>query len=228
MVARRTYLSRTAIRGSIPSQKSSRHMVHYHGLLQRAYVYLLEYDNHVQSYEQQPLSLSYASGKQVAQYTPDFRVIWKHQRPRLVACLPTTTVHKPASIAGLTAAQLWCQQHAHDFALVTEATLRAQSVLLANLEMLAIHAFAPLPPQTYDYILKTIIAIGGPFSLLEFVQQTPLLDPLSTKSSLWHLLYHGELLADLTQPLQFTTALLWKGYHSSPGPSSPLPDAAFP
>lgn len=228
MGAHRSYLSQTTIRGSIPSQKSSRHMVHYRGGLQRAYVYLLEYDDHVQSYEQQPLSLSYVSGKQVAQYTPDFRVIWKHQRPRLVACLPTAIAHKPASLASITAAQLWCQQHAHDFALVTEATLHAQSMLLANLEMLAVHAFAPIPPQTYDYVLKTIIAIGGPFSSLEFVQQTPLLDPLSTKSALWNLLYHGELLADLTQPLQFTTPLLWKEYHPSPGPSSPQLDTAFP
>jgi hypothetical protein len=128
----------------------------------------------------------------------------------------------------LTATQLWCHQHHHDFTLVTDATLHAHTILLSNLEMLVVHAFSPIPPQTYDYVLKTVISIGGSFSPLEFVQQTPLLDPLSTKSALWNLLYHGELLTDLTQPLQFTTTLLWKGHQASQHPSSPWIDVASP
>src|SRR5690349_15453094 len=104
-----------AIRGIISSQKSTPLMVLYHGLLMRAYVYLLEYDPLVQCYEVQPLSISYSSGTRVARYTPDFRVVWKHQRPRLVACMPETTATQRASLLGFTAAQLWCHQHDHDF-----------------------------------------------------------------------------------------------------------------
>jgi hypothetical protein len=83
--------SRTAIRGSIPSKKCSLHMVHYQGMLTRAYVYLLEYDDSVQSYQERPFSIPYSSGSLRSQYTPDFRVQWHHQRPRLVACMPEMT-----------------------------------------------------------------------------------------------------------------------------------------
>jgi hypothetical protein len=123
----------------------------------------------------------------------------------------SVTAHR--SLPSLTAAQLWCQDHHHDFAVVTEASLSSQSALLSNLELLAVHAFAPIPPQTYEYLLNTIISIGGPFSPLELVQRSPLLHPIQTKSSVWNLVYHGELSTDLTQPLHFaTTPLFWSGH----------------
>lgn len=148
------------------------------------------------------------------------RLIWKHQRPRLITCMAEASVAARRSLQPLTAAQLWCQDHHHDFAVVTEASLHSQSALLSNLELLAVHAFARIPPQTYEYLLNTIISIGGPFSPLELVQRSPLLHPSQTKSSVWNLVYHGELLTDLTQPLHFaTTPLLWRGRRSS-GPSS--------
>jgi hypothetical protein len=191
-------------------------MVHYQGLLQRAYIYLLEYDDQVQSYEERPFSISYRCGNQVSEYTPDFRVIWKHQRPRLITCMTEASAAARRSLPPLTAAQLWCQDHHHDFAVVTEALIHSQSALLSNLELLAIHAFAPIPPQTYEYLLNTIISIGGPFSPLELVQRSSLLHPIQTKSSVWNLVYHGELLTDLTQPLHFaTTPLLWRGHRGS-------------
>ncbi len=229
MPTQRSSKSRTVITGSVPSKKSTDHMVHYRGVLKRAYVYLLEYDDHVQSYEEQPFSISYRAGNRLSRYTPDFQVIWKHQRPRLVACMPKVVVNHPASSTCLTAAQLWCQEHHHDFALVTEATLRSHSVLVSNLELLAVHSFSPIPPQTHEYLLNMIIAIGGPFSPLELVQQTPLLHPTQTKSALWNLVYHGELLTDLTKPLHFvTTSLLWKKDLSRKHTSPLLLDAPSP
>jgi hypothetical protein len=213
MPTHHSFKSRTTIVGSIPSKKPSLHMVHYRGWLQRAYIYLLEYDNHVVSYEERPFSISYRVSSQIRQYTPDFRVIWKDQRPRLIACMTSAAANSLAALPRLTAAQLWCQDHDHDFAVVTETHIQSQSTLLSNLELLAVHAFAPIPRPTYEYLLNRIISIGGPFSPEELVQRTPLLHPIQTKSTIWSLVYHGELLTDLTQPLHFaTTPLLWKGH----------------
>jgi hypothetical protein len=209
--------SRTAIRGSIPSQKSTHHMVEYQGLVKRAYIYLLEYDPSVQSYEVQPFSIRYSSGSLLSTYTPDFRVQWTHQRPRLITCTSQTLALTPPSMLRMSAAQQWCQQHQHDFALITEATLEPHTVLLANLQLLAMHSFAPIPAHAYDYVLKIIDSIDGPFSPNEFIQYTPRLHPHHTKSYLWILVYHGELLTDLTQPLHFArTSLLWKHRLASP------------
>ena len=224
----RALSSRTAITGSIPSQKPTRHMVHYRGLLQRAYIYLLEYDSLVQSYETRPFSLAYRSHHRLAHYTPDFRVFWKHQRPRLVACLSQAAANRPATAASLTAAQLWCQQADYDFAIVTEAILAPHRVLLSNLELLAVHAFTPIPAQTRDYLLKIIAQREGPFSSVELVEHTPLLDPGQTKSYLWKLVAQGELLTDLTQPLHpATTALRWSGHLASAHPKPVCPGEPF-
>jgi hypothetical protein len=216
MTTQHAMKSRTAIRGSIPSQKSTRHMVEYQGLVKRAYIYLLEYDPSVQSYEIQPFSLRYSSGTLLSTYTPDFRVQWAHQRPRLITCTSQALAQTSSSIAHMSATQQWCQQHQHDFALITEATLEPHTVLLANLQLLAVHSFAPIPAHTYDYMLKIIASIDGQFSPNAFIQYAPRLHPHQAKSSLWNLVYHGELLTDLTQPLHFAqTSLLWKHHIAS-------------
>lgn len=219
----------TGIRGSIPSTKNTLHMVKYRGLVNRAYAYLLEYDPQVLSYEMQPFSLFYRSGtdKHPSIYTPDFKVVWAHQRPRLVTCTTQALAQTPQSIAQACAARQWCQHHHHDFALITEVTLEPHTVLLANLQMLAIHAFTPIPPHISDYLLTIIASLDGPFSPNQFIHYTPRLHPHQAKSALWNLLYHGELLTDLTQPLHFaTTSLLWKGRLSSS--SSPIPNNTTP
>jgi hypothetical protein len=210
-------------------------MVHYHGLIQRAYIYLLEYDDQVQSYEACPFSLSYRHGRsnKITHYTPDFKVLWKQQAPRLVSCVSQTAANHPTSLSNFTAAQLWCQEHAYDFAVVTDVTLQSQARLLSNLEFLAVHAFSSIPPHTYEYLLTTISSLAGPFSPHEFIQHTPLLHPFQTTSYLWHLVYHGKLLTDLTQPLDFTSSLLpshllWKGHHTRSSPSSPMVDPSPP
>src|SRR5437762_14281160 len=86
MPTHRSILSRTAIRGSIPSKKPTHHMVHYQGLLQRAYVYLLEYDDQVLCYEARPFSISCRISKPISHYTHDSRVICIHSFPRLITC----------------------------------------------------------------------------------------------------------------------------------------------
>jgi hypothetical protein len=216
MTTQHAVKSRTAIRGSIPSQKPTRHMIEYQGLVKRAYVYLLEYDSSVQSYEIQPFSLQYSTGTLHSTYTPDFRVQWIHQRPRLITCTSQALTLTPTSLLRMSAAQQWCQQHQHDFALITEVTLEPHTVLLANLQLLAVHAFAPIPAHIYDYMRTIFASIDGPFSPNAFIQYAPRLHPYQAKSSLWNLIYHGELLTDLTQPLHFAkTSLLWKHRLSS-------------
>jgi hypothetical protein len=201
----------TTIRGSIPSHKTTSHMVQYQGLLKRAYVYLLEYDSSVQSYEIQPFSLSYRLGSHLSTYSPDFRVQWAHQRPRLITCTSQSVAQTSSCIAHMSATRQWCQHHQHDFALVTETTLAPHTILLANLQLLAVHALTPIPTHIYDYLLTIINFIHGPFSPNEFIQYAPRLHPHQAKSALWNLLYHGELLTDLTQPFHFaTTSLRWK------------------
>lgn len=216
MTTQRIVKSRTAIRGSIPSQKPTRHMIEYQGLIKRAYIYLLEYDSSVQSYEIQPFSLQYSSGTRIATYIPDFSVQWIHQRPRLISCTSQDRALTSSWREHMSAAQQWCQLHEYDFALITEDTLASHTILLANLQLLAIHAFVPIPAHTYDYLLKIIASIDGPFSPNEFIQHAPQIHPYQAKSSLWNLIYHGELLTDLAQPLHFAkTFLRWKHQRAS-------------
>lgn len=188
MVKHHRRFDRSTVTGSIPSKKSMRHMVHYRGLLQRAYIYLLEYSKNVLWYQEQPFAIEYQRANQTMQYTPDFRVILKDQPPLLITCAHDASAPKPATLAQWSAAQLWCNQHGYTFTLITWEVLRPHRVLLANLELLAVHSFLQIPPQTYDYTQKIILSFGGPFRIPELLQQVPLIPPLlmAIRSMKWY------------------------------------------
>ncbi|HEU5379687.1 MAG TPA: TnsA endonuclease N-terminal domain-containing protein, partial [Ktedonobacteraceae bacterium] len=68
--------------GAIPSRKLGR-MVHFESLTERAYIYLLEHDDQVTRYEEQPCTIHYHVEEQRRRYTPDFAVSWTEGLPSL-------------------------------------------------------------------------------------------------------------------------------------------------
>lgn len=187
--------------GGIPSRKLRR-MVAYESSIERAYIYLLEYDRQVVSYEEQPCRIWYRDQEgRKRSYIPDFLVCWRQHRYTLVECKPASQLDDADNKRKWSAAQLWCEQRGYAFAVVTEEALRPHKTLLSNIQQLVGHTYVPLTPQAKDYLLKTIQAANRPLSVAEYVEQCPLLAPRIVRSAIWHLLYTGELVTDLTQPL---------------------------
>jgi len=145
---------------AVPTDKLDRlvPMVHCEGPNERDYVYLLEYDPMVVSYEEQPCKIAYIFEQKKRWYTPDFAVYWRHQQPSLVECKPASRLNDPENLQKWTAARLWCKQHHYTFMLVTDVALRQCGCLLANIKLLAGHGHQPITPHAKDYLLKTVQA----------------------------------------------------------------------
>ncbi len=185
-------------------------MVHCEGPNERDYVYLLEFDPMVVSYEEQPCRIAYIFDQKKRLYTPDFAVYWRHQQPSLVECKPASKLTDPENLQKWTAARLWCEQHHYTFMLVTDVALRERSSLLSNIKLLAGHGHQRIAPQAKEYLLRTVQAENRALSVAELVERsTPHLTPNVARSCIWHLLYTKELCADLTKPLNVITTLVW-------------------
>lgn len=198
------------ITGAVPSRKVGR-IVHFESLTERAYIYLLEYDDQVTHYEEQPCRIDYAVEGQRRHYTPDFAVSWREGLPSLIECKPTTHLDDEDNRLKWTAAQLWCARHGYTFAVVTDALIRQHAILLDNLGALAGHAYQRYAPQTLDAVLAVMQAAGAPIPVGIIVERLPQLHPQHARACIWHLLATDALTADLTQPLHVKSTLVSLG-----------------
>ena len=72
--------------GRFPSTKMGR-MIAFESLLERDFIYLLDYDPAVEWFEEQPLSIEYVHEAKLLHYTPDFHLLERGQHV-LVECKP--------------------------------------------------------------------------------------------------------------------------------------------
>ena len=184
-------------------------MVHYESLIARGCIYVFEHDPRVQTYEEEQCTICYLYDGVEHRYTPDFSVLWTDHTQTLVECKSVKHVSDAENAPKWTAARLWGTRHNYTFGLVTDRTLQAYGALLSNLELLALHGYQDIPPLAYEYLLKTVQSINEPFTPNELVERTSQLEAVYTRSYIWHLLYTGELTADLTRPLHFDTTVLY-------------------
>jgi hypothetical protein len=197
---------------AVPTQKLERTipMVHCESWIERDYAYLLEYDPMVEWYEEQPCKISYIFDRKEHYYVPDFSVFWRNRRPSLVECKPVSKLDEPENLRKWTAARLWCTQNHYTFVVITDASLRELGNLLPNIKLLASHGHQRITPQAKEYLLRTVQAENRKLSVAELVERAKeQLAPNTVRSCVWHLLYTGELSADLSKPLNVMTTLVW-------------------
>ena len=76
--------------GRFPSLKMGR-MIAFESLLERDFIYLLDYNARVEWFEEQPLMIEYVEADRPLHYTPDFQVLEAGQCV-LVECKPESFV----------------------------------------------------------------------------------------------------------------------------------------
>ncbi len=123
--------------GRFPSTKMGR-MIAFESLLERDFIYLLDYDPAVEWFEEQPLSIEYLhEGKQL-HYTPDFHLLEDGQHV-LVECKPERFVETEENRRKFGVAQEWCQGCGWEFRVVTEQQIRS-GFRLQNIKLLSQYA----------------------------------------------------------------------------------------
>lgn len=194
--------------GSFPSLKMKNQRIAFESTIERDLLFFLEYDSTVTCYYEQPFTIEVTaeSGKR-STYTPDFQVIRTNGK-ELVECKPEALLKAPHTQHQMELGQQWARENGHTFTLMTDLALRSGH-RLANLKCL----------WRYSRLSVSLLQTAGcidhlkrhppGLTLAELVQSRDLAALSSNLLPvLYHLLWKGILLTDLTQPLN-DGSLLW-------------------
>jgi hypothetical protein len=137
----------------------------YESLLERDYLYLLDFDDAVAAFEEQPLTIPYEHAGTTHRYTPDFLVRHAGQE-LLVECKPLARVDDDENRRKFAAAAAWGTANGYVFQVVTEQEIR-RGWRLENVRFLTQFARYPVEPRVRARILAVLSAAAGPPSLAD-------------------------------------------------------------
>ena len=181
--------------GKFPSIKNGR-MVWWESQLERDFLYLLEIDPDVISYEAQPLKMEYFMEGKIHRYTPDVRVI-RTDRKQIVEVKDEAKSKKEEYVQLFRRVGPICQKEGYEFIVVTDREIRIQP-RLDNVKM--IYKYAKTPVTTKHQIL--LYAIFGERETLTLEE---VIKGFASKgeraATVYALIFGGILSVDLSRPL---------------------------
>lgn len=135
--------------GRFPSTKMGR-MIAFESLLERDFIYLLDFDPSVEWFEEQPLRIEYLHETKLLHYTPDFRLLERGQYV-LVECKPERFAETEENSRKFAVARAWCAEQGWEFRVVTDQQVR-NGFRLQNVKLLAQYA-----RQKVDIVIRSQI-----------------------------------------------------------------------
>ena len=176
--------------GRLPSLKVDR-MVSFESLLERDFIYWLEFEPTVSWFSEQPLTISYQHDQRTLRYTPDFQVI-KQNQIFLVECKPAEFVTRAENQRKFEAAQNWCAQHHWHFQVVTEVDL-SQGYRLHNIKRLCQFARYPLMSGLKSRVLTFLETATRPVTLADVMRVVAPEQPQRLFIPLLTMAFHHEI-----------------------------------
>lgn len=180
--------------GYFPSIKMGR-MIAFESLIERDYLYLLDYTPQVEWFEEQPLTIPYAHANHLLHYTPDFHLI-EAGRDVLVECKPNAFVTTPENQRKFRVAHRWCAEHDWKFRVVTDQQLRV-GFLLQNVQLLTRYARYSVPPTTKGCLYARLYATRSAIPMKDLVASVSNTDSRAVIAAILCLAFHQELVLSL-------------------------------
>ncbi len=174
--------------GKFPSFKMQR-MIAFESLLERDFIYLLDYDATVTWFEEQPLTIEYQHEGKLLHYTPDFHLI-EHGQQVLVECKPDHFVNTTDNQRKFAVAQAWCQACDWQFRIVTDAEVRA-GYRLHNVKLLTAYARQRLDPVLRCQLYAILQSMPSATPIQDLARTLRPTGPEAVTAGLLHLAYHG-------------------------------------
>ncbi len=116
-----------------------RRLVPYQFLIERDFIYLLDFARDVTSYQEQPFTLTYANNRR---YTPDFLFDWQG-KTHLVECKHHQYIQADKNRPKWDAARNWCELNNASFHVVLETQIRT-GWWLENIKLLTDYGRYPI------------------------------------------------------------------------------------
>jgi len=195
-----------SVMGRFPSAKMGR-MIAFESLLERDFIYLIEYDPAVEWFEEQPLSIKYLYETRQLHYTPDFHLLERGQHV-LVECKPRRFVETEENCRKFAMAREWCAERGWGFRVITDQQVHS-GFRLQNVKLLAQHARqkvdAVMRSQIHIFLLNTQSAA----SIWDICHAILPDNPSIVHASILCLAYHHEITLSLDEsPISDGTIVL--------------------
>lgn len=207
---RRITKSYRSITGKKPSKKTG-NSHQFESSLERDYITLLEFDDEVDDYVEQPITIHYLYGGKERIYTPDFLIIYKPTANRRT--LLSEIKYKSDLLANgddynpkFNAAKKFADKNGYQFKVITEEDIRTE--IWQNAVFLNRYAFGKID-ENDSTILKT--------TLLALKESTPdrLIEVCGAKEkqrgellyTLWQLVAKKEISCNLNIPLSMQSKI---------------------
>lgn len=172
---------------------TARRFLEYESLLERDWMLLLDFDREVEWICEQPLRLRYSKDDKPASHVPDL-LVWRAGTPELCDVKSVERLEDPEFVAQVRATGLACAEAGMGYRVLAEPDRQ----LLVNVRWLAGFRDRPSDPDDERPRMLAVLA-AGPSTIGELLSGAR--EPLLARPVLMHLLWAGEALADLSEPL---------------------------
>jgi len=183
--------------GKFSSVKTGR-VAWFESLLERDYMYLLDYELAISYWVEQPLKIRFGDNGRTCAYTPDFEV-HRQSKKQIIEVKAKKQVDSGDWDSLFSTATFICEQEGYEFLVLTEEVIRMQP-RLENVKLLWKYARTPVLPQhqiicsQFFQSRKDEPVILGDLIQIFTSKQVPM-------QTLYSLLFWGALEFDLMQPL---------------------------
>lgn len=180
--------------GRFPSVKMKR-MIAFESLIERDYLYLLDYDPDVEWFEEQPLTIEYQHEGKILHYTPDFHLV-EQARDTLIECKPDKLVDTDENRRKFAVAHDWCRQRGWEFRVVTDLQVRA-GFRLQNIKLLTRYARQAVDPDTRGRIYALLHGAQTQLTIAHVTTAISPYSPAAVTASILCMAFHHEIWVSL-------------------------------
>ena len=190
--------------GYFPSLKMGR-MVAFESTIERDLLFLLDYEPHVKSFAEQPLTVTYWEETKRRSYTPDFKVEFTGGQTGLVECKPQRFVSKEVNLKKFAAGEAWCAERGWHYEVITDEALR-HGFRLENVKFLTRFARHQLPLLLKYRIKAFVDAQESAPSIDQVIEGITSESPAIVRATILQMAFHNELALPLNErPIDLDT-----------------------
>ncbi len=196
MPVRKVSSHRGSAAGRFPSLKMNR-MIAFESLLERDFIYLLDYEPSVTWFEEQPMRIEYEYEAKQRHYTPDFLIV-EQKQPVLVECKPERFADTEENRRKFAVARHCCQEKGWQFRVVTEQEIRS-GFRLQNIRLLTQYARQCIDPFVSNQVLEFLQATQSVVPIRKVVQNLTALPATVVMAYILYMAYHHQIGMGLDQ-----------------------------
>ena len=195
MPVRKVHHGNRNIIGNFASIKMKR-LVEFESTIERDYLYMLDYQPSVISFEEQPFTIDYTYEGKTARYTPDF-LVSTTETSVLVDCKPTKSTDQVDNQRKFQAARDWCEKNCLRFEVVTDDHLRIGHEL-RNVKLLTQFARHAVNATSKASVRDHLMQNQGTLPIASLTELVSPSSPNSVLVVLFHMAFHHTIDIEMT------------------------------